>query len=229
MTKLIRYTKGASNAIRVLEENGFDDLLDYSLDLFAYAPENMTTLFGAASSVLLSDSIVFNAESALVRAERENLLSDESAYKSWNARVSANIVWTLEGGIELIGEVSHAGDAIGRSQWRQVRNSIDPNVISRLNEFRTTRSRMSEPLVKDGYFTSANWRDAFGRQGLDLSVFATGNFYDASLLWQTSITQDFKRGTSAGLIASGFEGTPTSEFGSSPLETYIAVFVGKTF
>ena len=36
MTKLIKYTKGASHALKVLDENGFDDLLDYSLDLFAY-------------------------------------------------------------------------------------------------------------------------------------------------------------------------------------------------
>lgn len=67
MKKLIRYTKGASNAIRILEENGFDDLLDYSLDLFAY---------GLGATVKYKN--LLNSDGRIIFGKKNNLIEINS-------------------------------------------------------------------------------------------------------------------------------------------------------
>lgn len=198
-----------------------------SVDLLALRDRGRTKL-GTNVSTLLGNALVGNVEAALVQTRRLPGPGEGEPSVGWYALAAANLTWTLSQGLELTAEASYAGDALDGDQWRRYRTAIDAVTLAQLDRIVTDRSLRQEPLTRVNWFLRAAWRDAFRQNGLDVSGFATGNAYDNSLLWQVTVRQDFV-GWSAGLLASGFSGRITSEYGASPLKSYLGVFVTKSF
>ncbi len=198
-----------------------------SVDLLALRDRGRTKL-GTNVSTLLGNALVGNVEAALVETRRLPGPGEGEPSVGWYALAASNLTWTLSQGLELTAEASYAGDALDGDQWRRYRTAIDAVTLAQLDRIVTDRSLRQEPLTRVNWFLRAAWRDAFRQNGLDVSGFATGNAYDNSLLWQVTVRQDFV-GWSAGLLASGFSGRITSEYGASPLKSYLGAFVAKSF
>src|SRR5690606_38066680 len=98
--------------------------------------------------------------------------------------IAANVTWTSATGIELTLERNYSGDALSRDAWRGWREIDDSEQGRRLRALIAERASLQEPLVRDGWFVRAAWRDAWQVRGLHLSSFALANAYDDSALWQ---------------------------------------------
>lgn len=197
-----------------------------SAELLALGREGGDVRFGTNVSALLGEALVGNLEAAAVRTRPAARPAGPADPPHWYPRAAANLTYTFAGGIEVTGEAIYAGDALSAASWRRYRRAADPATSLRLREVAAARSSAQEPLTRTNWFLRAAWRDAFRRPGLAVSAFALGGTADASFLWQGSIRQS-RGGWTVGMLASGFAGAATSQYGALPTRLYLGGFVTR--
>lgn len=200
----------------------------YSLDLSGFVREGEGPRFGVNATALLNDATVLALEAAAVRQHPLPGPLETVRPQRWTVRAAFDLTYTFPAGIEVTGEVSYAGDALDDARWQAYRRATDLAAARQLVALQTRRGLEQEPLTRYNWFGRIAWRNALHRNGLSLAGFASGNLLDGSLLWQVSASQALAH-VSIGLLASGYEGNRTSEFGQAPMHRYVAAFVSRRF
>lgn len=198
----------------------------WSADIIGFARSGERPQIGLNFSTVLSNALVANLEYSGGRRSKLPSPTDAESVHAWRNRLAANATWTSRAGIELTLERSYAGDALSRQDWKAWRNS-GPDAIGQLLTMIRERSQFQEPLVRDGWFLRAAWRDAWRIRGLNLSGFIVRNSYDGSALWQGSASHALNERWSVSGIAGRYRGDSTSEFGGAPVAHYLSVYVTR--
>ena len=206
-----------------------------SLDVLAYAREGDKPQAGLGYSTVLGNAWVLNAEWAggqrlpLPQAGAAVTADAGQAATHWRSRAALNVVWTLPFGLDLTIERQYVGDAFDAASWRGWRAANSVAEQRALVRLAVRRAGEQEGLVRNAWFVRADWRDAFGMRGLNVSGFTQRDAYDHSALTQLAGSLPLRQAWSVQGQWVHYSGAQDSEFGSTGVRNYVAIHVDYRF
>jgi hypothetical protein len=209
-----------------------------SLDVLAYAREGDKPQAGLGFSAVLADAWVLNAEWAGGRRPMLPQLGAVGAVGAanaaeprthWRNRAALNVVWTMPFGLDLTLERQYVGDAMDAATWRRWRAASGLAEQRALGVLAVRRAQEQEALVRNAWFARADWRDAFGVRGLNVSGFTQRNAYDSSALSQLAASLPLRQAWSVQGQWVRYSGARDSEFGSTGVRNYVAIHLDYRF
>jgi hypothetical protein len=200
-----------------------------SLDVLGFVRAHERPRLGLNLSLLASDAVVVNAEWSGGRHQVLPGPGEDGDQWRWRGRGAVNVVWTTPLGLELTLERQHAGDALGREQWRRWRAVAAAPQLRQLGVLAQRRQLEQEPLVRDAWFARVSWPDAFKVRDLELAGFTLRNAYDGSALTQLAAERGFGERWRGGAFLVRYSGSRSSEFGSAPVRLQLAAYLEYRF
>ncbi|MDQ8020718.1 MAG: hypothetical protein REI94_02690 [Moraxellaceae bacterium] len=193
-------------------------------DFTAFTRAGDAPQLGSNLSYTASDSLILQMEWSGGRRAALPAAGETNSATDWFNRIAIGGAWTSPVGLVLTLEHHYAGDALSETEWNAWRG-VQGSGARALGEMRRGVTERQDLLVRHYWFGRAAWDRAFGVEQLDLSAFVRRNAWDHSSMMQLEGTWHVSDRLDVSAMVNRMIGNDSSEFGSSPVRSALAVYL----